>query len=73
LRRLRWRPHAIERGVEPKLFRVRVKAKSDRWTRLLALAAESIGEARTPAERVLDSAWTIMEVRVAWRSADELR
>ncbi len=54
---------ALEDLIEPKIFRIRVKATAGPRTKVLTLAAESEEEARSLAIRDLQARWTIMEVR----------
>lgn len=56
---------APEDMIEPKIFRIRVKATGGPRTKVLTLTAESEEEARELAVRDLESRWTIMDVRAA--------
>jgi hypothetical protein len=48
--------------VEPRIFRVRCKAKGSPRTRVLSLAAESVEEAHKLATQDLSAEWDILEV-----------
>ncbi|MFK7896812.1 MAG: PilZ domain-containing protein [Myxococcota bacterium] len=51
--------------IEPKIFRIRVKATAGPRTKVLTLAADSEEEARSLATRDLEARWTILEVKAA--------
>lgn len=51
-----------EGAADPRVFRVRVKARSGPRTRVLSLGADSESEARAAAAAELSDAWEILEV-----------
>lgn len=56
---------SIEDVVEPKIFRVRVQARTGPRTRLLTITADSRSEAEGMAAADLRPEWTVVEVQVA--------
>lgn len=51
--------------IEPRVFRIRCKAKGGPRSRVLSLAADSEEQARELATRDLGAEWTVLEIREA--------